>query len=390
MPRLSVASIAIAAALSLGAVLGSHAIAQSAPSAAQKQQLDAARAELDRAAERYAELTREFGVGHEPLRLEQRLLRRPVLGVLLSSDGDTGVRIAGVTPRSAASEAGLRSGDHLLSIDGKRIQGADGEARVEHARKLLHDLDAKTPVRLAYARDGREATVSVTPRVGDRLVFLPDGGDDMRVFALDKERVEVMKERAHADAAIAKEHAKLARRHAQWAAVAPEIRREIIHLDGDCEGDQCRAPMLAEALRWNGLNLASVDRNLGRYFGAEGGVLVLSTSPELSGLQAGDVIRRIDGKSVDTPREAMQALRARPGDSQVSVDYLRDRKPATTRVTVPKLQPLRIPLPPEPPQPPTPPPPASPVSPPAPPAPPPPPPAPPMAWHAADTTLVLL
>ena len=45
--------------------------------------------------------------------------------------------------------------------------------------------------------------------------------------------------------------------------------------------------MLAEAFRWNGLNLASVDAKLGRYFGTDRGVLVLSSGPDLAGLQAG-------------------------------------------------------------------------------------------------------
>ena len=89
--------------------------------------------------------------------------------------------------------------------------------------------------------------------------------------------------------------------------------------------------MLAEAFRWNGLNLAAVDAQLGRYFGTSEGVLVLSTGKDLDGLQAGDVIRKIGGKPVTHPREAMDALRAQPADAKVSVDYLRDRVTATAR-----------------------------------------------------------
>jgi hypothetical protein len=156
---------------------------------------------------------------------------------------------------------------------------------------------------------------------------------------------------------------------AMTAGIAPEIRREIIRIgpDGKCKGNGCRAPMLMSAFRWNGLNLASVDAQLGRYFGADHGVLVLSNG-ELKGLQAGDVIQRIDGKPVADPREAMAALRGKPDGAKVAVDYLRDRKGGKTQVTVPKLMPL--PFPPEPPAAPSPPaPPASPKA----PAPPPPP-----------------
>jgi hypothetical protein len=140
-------------------------------------------------------------------------------------------------------------------------------------------------------------------------------------------------------------------------------------------------PVIADALRWNGLNLASLGASLGRYFGSDDGVLVVSTGPELEGLQAGDVIRSIDGKAVQSPRDVMEALRGRDAGSKVAVGYLRDRKAGNTQVTVPEPMMFRIPAPPAPPAPPAAPaPPAPPMAPrapglvaPAPPAPPPPP-----------------
>lgn len=127
----------------------------------------------------------------------------------------------------------------------------------------------------------------------------------------------------------------------------------------DCTpGEACQGQQrLAEAFRWNGLNLASVDASLGRYFGTDSGVLVLSTGPSLGQLQAGDVIQRVDGKPVKTPRAMMDALRDRPADSSVAVDYLRDRKSASAQLKVPKaaLFPPMPPMPPAPPAPPAPP-----------------------------------
>ena len=111
-------------------------------------------------------------------------------------------------------------------------------------------------------------------------------------------------------------------------------------------------PMLAEAFRWNGLNLASVDANLGRYFGTSKGVLVLSTGPDLQGLQAGDVIQKIAGRVVNTPRDAMEALRAKDANAMALVEYMRDRKTASTRVKVPDVSFIPPPPPPAPPAPP--------------------------------------
>lgn len=340
--------VALAAALGL-LLAGATAGAQEARPAAKanpatEAELATAHKALERAAKRVAELSRQLGHDTDGHRIERRVVRKPVLGVLLAPDEQAGVRIAGVTPDSAAAKGGLRSGDRVISIDNHQLLGSSGELRVENARKLLGKLDTKTPVRLAYVRDGRNGVATVTPKL-DQQVFLLRG-----------------------DAPMAFGHNALLP-----PGVAPKIHRELIRIGpgGDCKGDDCKLPMLAEAFRWNGLNLASIDAQLGRYFGTERGVLVLSTGPELAGLQPGDVIRKVDGKAVDSPREAMEALRGKPADSMVAIDYLRDRKPASTKVKVPEALPLRVPMPPLPPRPPKP---AAAPVPPAPPAPPPPPP----------------
>ncbi len=331
----AILSLALAA-LCTGGIASAQTRSSSKPDAAAEAQLQAARADLERAARRVAELSRQLGRDEGPMRIERRVIRKPILGVLLAPDDQAGVRIAGVTPDSGAAIAGLQSGDRITSIDGKPILGSNGALRVTNARKLLAGLDAKTPVKLAYVRGGRTATASVTPKMDEHVFMFRGPGEAMAI------------ERMHPPG------------------VAPRIRSEVFRIgpQGDCKGRDCKLPMLAEAFRWNGLNLASVDRSLGRYFGTDRGVLVLSTG-ELAGLQAGDVIQKVDGKAVDSPREAMDVLRDKPADAMVLVEYLRDRKLASTRIKVPRAMPLRFPLPP--------PPPAAPKAPPAPPAPPPPP-----------------
>jgi len=326
-----------------------------------ERELAAARADLARAAARVAELSRPHA--GEAFRTEHRLERKPVIGVLLAPDQQAGVRIVGVTPDSAAAKAGLRSGDRLASIDGSTILGSDGELRVANARKLLSRVEADKPVRLGYARDGRNATVAVTPKIGDH-VFMFDSADVMRDLDMKGVEFEALRD--------------LDLKGLEFEAFrdpgfAEEIRREVVRIGGECDDKDCKAPRLLSAFRWNGLNLASVDPQLGRYFGTDRGVLVLSTG-ELAGLQAGDVIQRVDGKQVDTPREVMDVLREKPADAKVAVAYLRDRKTSSTQVTVPKLVPsLLPPVPPAPPAPPAPPSPAASKAPPKPPAPPEPP-----------------
>lgn len=326
----------------------------------------------------------------------QRIGRKPVIGVVLAPDPQGGVRIAGVTPDGAAAGAGLRTGDRLVRVGGKTIHGATPEARVDAARELLQAGDGKTPVKLVYARDGRENEVSVTPKLDQRImVFAGDGqmmrpggnvvvrrigdrtevtaegldigevppgawqGADgaMHVFAFDDdaskgqgqiERRIVRIECKQGDEACMKR----AEAHGPHAGGLPRVQMFRF----DCTpGEPCAGQQrLAEAFRWNGLNLASVDAQLGRYFGTDKGVLVLSAGPALGTLQPGDVIQRVDGKSVDTPRAVMDALRDKPADSAAAVDYLRDRKSGTAQIKVPKAMPFP-PMPPIPPIPPAPP-----------------------------------
>lgn len=371
MKRVSLKPAALALALSgaLGLALAGLAAAQSKPTAAQQQELDAARTEVQRAAEHLAELSSKYAEAGAPIRIERHVLRKPVIGVVLAADDNAGVHVAAITPDSAAADAGLKSGDRIVSIDGKQINATSGTARVDQSRELLAVMETKTPVKLVYLRGGKNQTVVLTPRIADSIRFLPgmDGNTDnntnIRVIDLSTAQVQLITDQIASDTAPAVQHIRLS------GAVAPSVRRELIRTGANCKGDDCKMPVLAEAFRWNGLNLAAIDDGLGRYFGTTNGVLVLSTGKELAGLQAGDVIQKIDGKAVTSPRQAMEALRAQPAAAKVRVDYMRDRKLATAQVTVPKASPFRMPPPP----PATPMPPAPPVAPAAPNAPPPPP-----------------
>ncbi|HVI58769.1 MAG TPA: PDZ domain-containing protein [Luteimonas sp.] len=339
------ASLSLAVALAFAghaAPARAQAAAPRAAPAANDKALTEARAELARAARKVAELTNKQVASD--VRVERSLAARPVLGVLLAPDEGGGVRVAGVTPASGAAKAGLKAGDRITSVDGNQVLGSNGDLRMRNLRKLLGHLEAGTKTRIGYLRDGRAATADVTPAAGRHLFVFSDDGDGNAMF-----------DRGDFDFDFDFD---------AMPAIAPEIRREIIRIgpDGACKGNACKAPALLSAFRWTGLNLAAVDAQLGRYFGTDRGVLVL-TSGELAGLQAGDVIQRIDGKPVATPREAMAALRGKDDGAKVPIDYLRDRKPGHAQVTVPKLMPL--PLPPAPPAPP-----AAPKAPPPPPAPP--------------------
>lgn len=382
--RTSLITLAVACALAPAFTASAQSKA-AGPTPEQRKELDAARADLQRAAKHLAELSGRYG-GHGPgghgFDMETFAPSRPVIGVLLAPEPQGGVRISGVTPDGAAAGAGLRSGDRLLRVNGQAIAGDSADARVDGARKLLQGLDEKTPVRLVYARDGREHDVSVTPKRDARMMVFSGNGPGERVvirrigdgkLELDGETIDFPGGAAwpgkpggprvfaftHGDEAgphverrviridcqdknkaeCEKHAAAQASKHTGPGAHggdAQEIHRVIVR--SDCKpGEDCKGRnLLSEAFRWSGLNLASVDAQLGRYFGTDKGVLVLSAGPVLDALQSGDVILRVDGKAVATPREVMDVLRGKAADSTVPVDYLRDKTQASARIKVPE------------------------------------------------------
>ena len=300
--------------------------------AARQKELEAARTELRRAAQRVAELSRGTDTLQAPIRIDRVVAGRPRLGVLLAGDDEEGVRIAGVTPDSGAARAGLKAGDRLVRVGDAAITGDGADARVAHARALLADLRVDTPVRIAYQRDGGTHEASITPTpVSPRFAF--DGQGPGRAFFLGGEDgmpwiegVPVPMDQI-------------------TNVISPEVQRELRQLGrlGDCKREDCHLPALAQAFRWSNLNLATVDASLGRYFGTDAGVLVLSVGEELEGLQPGDVIRKVDGAPVTSPRDVTQALRGKPEEAKVAIEYLRDRQVRTGTVTVPKAATFRLP-----------------------------------------------
>src|SRR5690606_12532826 len=99
--------LAVARALAMAG----YAFAQDAPKApdhdAQRKELEAARAQLEAAAERYRALAHKLGDENaKVIRLKNAFDRKPVVGVLLAPEAACGVGRVGVTPGSAAAQAG--------------------------------------------------------------------------------------------------------------------------------------------------------------------------------------------------------------------------------------------------------------------------------------------
>lgn len=235
------------------------------------------------------------------------------LGIVMSPNSDgSGVKIAAVSPKGPAKDAGLQAGDIITSIDGKALSGKD-TVGVDQAYAALKNLKAGQSVKIGYSRAGKNAVSTVK---------------------------------------------------------AGKIEREMI-VNREYRRNAPNAPHMAYATRWQGLNMAELNPQLGRYFGTSSGVLVLSPNKGFANLQPGDVITKVDGKTVVNSRDVLKSMRGKKEGEKINLDILRDRKALTISVTAPKPPAMDIPPPPAPPAPPAPPKPPRTTSSVAPPAPPP-------------------
>ena len=91
------------------------------------------------------------------------------------------------------------------------------------------------------------------------------------------------------------------------------------------------------AARWGDMELVSLTPDLGGYFGADQGLLVVRapTEPGL-GLRDGDVILSIDGRTPGDPTHAMRILRSYEPEEELTLFIIRRGRSETLTGTVPK------------------------------------------------------
>lgn len=349
--------------------IGAASAAESAPAPRTTDNRDAARTELaelrgqmQELSSRMAKLSAELGdVG--PRTYALRYLGEPdraLIGVVLSADAK-GARISAVTPDGPAARAGLQDGDVIVAIDGKPVSGSDADDGLRAARERLGDLRDGQDVRLSWQRGGkaqRDVVLKATRRAAYNWPQVVGNAERVRMEALgDKTRADIERARA-----------------AARAVDAERIRASVDRAMRSAE------VAMRRAMPWWGLNLVALNPDLGRYFGAERGALVVSADDAASGLRGGDVITEVAGAPVADPADALRALRDQPAGKDVPFKVLRERKAFTLNVKAPEYKAIfSVPPPPEPP--------TAPIAPEAPVAPTaPPPPAPPTPPTGADET----
>ena len=261
-----------------------------------------AEARMAEAARQIAELTSERlpQIHRIERRLELVDSGRPRLGVTIGNDDAgpvEGVRVMGVTPGSAASEAGLRAGDILTSVNGETLSAENADAANDKLLDFMDGVEEGDTIDVQYLRDGKVGQVEVEPQVVEMNMFA-FLGEGMPRGAPGAPGVHVMPD------------------------VSVDVKRHLL-FDWSSAG-------------WGDMELVELNEGLGRYFGTDDGLLVVRapTTGTLK-LEDGDVIQKIDGRTPSSVRHAMRILGSYQAGEKLTLDIMRDKKRRTLDVEIP-------------------------------------------------------
>jgi S1-C subfamily serine protease len=259
-------------------------------------------------------LAQEPGVRPDEMRGPQRVMqfvmnRRARLGLKVNlrarSTDSVGAYVDAVTPNGPAAKAGIQSGDLITKVDGKSVLAghqaeADGDRESLpglHLIELAARLQPNDTVAVEFRRGTDRKTVSVV--TADEPDILFEGRPGGRALSFRYFR--------------------------------PDGPGGLpLPLDDSDLGQQFGMGPFLYGSPLADLELAPLNPELGQYFGATSGVLVVSAprGSEL-GLKGGDVVLAVDGRKPASPSQLLRILRSYERGETFKIEILRKQKRET-------------------------------------------------------------
>jgi S1-C subfamily serine protease len=241
--------------------------------------------------------------------------RRARLGIKVNlrprETDSIGAYVDAVTPGGPADAAGIRSGDIITRLDGKSVlaggaaEGGDRERQSLPGLRLIElaaRLEPGDTVPVEYRRGKERRTASVV--TADEPDLVTRDGDHF-TFAL--RGPEVVGGARVVPSPDLIDRLEMAGPHWQFFSGSPLGRLELAPLNAD----------------------------LGRYFGTEEGVLVISVPKDSAlGLRGGDVVLQVDGREPSGPSHLLRILRSYEAGESFKLDIMRDRKRQTVTARI--------------------------------------------------------
>lgn len=207
---------------------------------------------------------------------------------------ERGVEVTCIDSGSPASKAGLKAGDVVLEYNGERVEGG------EQFIRLVRETPPGRPAKLTVWRDGGNQTFTAT--IGQRqpnvLAFSP--GSPLAMSEPSMPEMPLMPQ----------------------VPIMPDMPRSLM---------SWRSPML-------GIESEALNPQLAEFFGVKEGVLVRSVSAnsvaEKAGFKAGDVIIKVDGEKVVTPKEISGILQSSRAKKTLPITVVRHQKEIVLNITL--------------------------------------------------------
>jgi len=352
-----------------------HLAAQAGKEAArQAQEMERLREELSRAHKQLREVSRQVAQAHREIEEIEKVNAiepggRAVLGVILGKENEEGVTIIGVSPDGPAERAGLQPGDVLISLADVELAAQSGGAR-NALFKVMRDVRPGDTLPAEVSRDGKTMKVGVVtePREAggwQTIVRLPEPPTVAQAPHVVVKKIQI----PEID-------------EAELASRIEEINRQLQNVELRFSGEdgesiafdhefnfdgESFSSIGEQAMRdadfWfglpqaRGLELARLNPELGKYFKADRGVLIIEARPDNAyGLESGDVIQTVNAVEVNAPADLLRVLRDVDPGSEIELSIKRDRRDRKLQATVPEnrlgsihVRHLKTPAPPAPP-----------------------------------------
>jgi membrane-associated protease RseP (regulator of RpoE activity) len=260
--------------------------------------------------------------GEGPWRVEVLTSRRARLGVTVNmrarETDSIGALLQSVTPNGPAARAGLRRGDIITRFNGTSLVGEEVQAGSEQSGPgvaltvLSAGLSPGDTVAIEFRRG--------QARKNARVV----AGDEPFVGWIGPEGAYAYK---FSDSTFAR----------SWTS-PPGARRsdqDSGHQRLEIRRDRIKPPpgmFLRMGSPLEDLELAPLNRDLGRYFGTSEGVLVIRV-PDRSrlGLRAGDVVQAVDGRAPTSPAHLWRILASYEVGEPFKLEIVRMKKRETVK-----------------------------------------------------------
>lgn len=267
-----------------------------------KKELKRAEQQLREASRKIAEISAKLSTDKAFKSFDKDFLyyslpRGPRLGILLETDpapatDAKGLLITGVSPGGPAQEAGLKAGDIMTSYNGKPLARAeDGSIPYVVLKRYMKGIKEGDKVSVEYLREDKphKAVIKVRSLGPKDWSFVPKM--HMEKFG---------------------------------PAVSSGLKQLAITIEDGLDG-------------WNDVQMVELNPDLGRYFGKQKGVLVVSVPDDSTlGLKAGDIILKIGARGVDNPSQAARILRSYEPGEELAFTLFRNHSTRVLKVKTPK------------------------------------------------------